>query len=310
MIRTVVVPLDGSPLAETALEPAQRIAQRLHATLHLVRVLEPQVPSIDATGASVPEPRLEQDLRAETLAYLQALANGRSSGAGVKSTFALVDGPVVKALVEHVNAVADALVVMTTHGRTGLARVLLGSVTDSLVRSSIAPVLTIRVVGEKPSAIPIGDFRRVLIPLEGPYFGAEAIDPAVQVAGTSGPEYVLMTVVSPVPIIPPPEPPVPLPVVDVDAEASSAKNFLDTLAGPLQARGIEARGKVVIDGDPAQAILDFVNDGGVDLICMATHAYGGLKRLVFGSVAERVVRSATVPVLLMRPQQAAEATGR
>jgi nucleotide-binding universal stress UspA family protein len=308
MINTVVVPLDGSQLAERALEPASRIAHRLRARLHLVHVYEPQIPSILVSGAPVLDPQLDRDLRAEALAYLERIATREERGGEVRVTFAVVDGPVVKSLAEHVAALDGALVVMTTHGRTGLERVMLGSVTDGLVRSTTVPVLTIRVLGGELPALPPGEFGRVLIPLEGPYFGVQVVDLAVELAGTDGPEYVLLSAVSPVPIIPPPEPPIPVPVMDLEAQEEAANHFLATLAGPLQARGVRAFTKVVIDPDPARAILAFVNDEGIDLICMATHGYHGLKRLLFGSVAEKVLRSAQVPVLLVRPRETAESS--
>ena len=301
MIRTVVVPLDGSQLAETALEPARHIANRLRVPLHLVRVYEPQVHSVYVSGAPVLDSQLDRDLRAAELTLLQEIASreGRHADAGV--TVALLDGPVVKALADHVASLVGALVVMTTHGRTGLGRAHIGGVTDGLVRSTTVPVLSIRVFERKPAARSPGEFRRVLIPLEGAHFGLQIVDLAVEVAGATGTEYVPMHVVSPVPVMPPPEPPIPLPEQEVAMEERLSSQFLAALSEPLRARGIAVTTKVVVDPDPTRAILGFADEAAVDLICMPTHAYSGYQRLLFGSVAEKVMRASPVPVLLLRP---------
>ena len=134
MLHTIVVPLDGSRFSEQALIPAYRIARRLHATVELVHVFEPTLPSIYASGAPVLEPRLDRDLRAEARAYLEMIAARERRSADVRVAATLLEGPVVKALADHVARLDGALVVMTTHGRGGLARAWLGSVTDGLVR--------------------------------------------------------------------------------------------------------------------------------------------------------------------------------
>jgi nucleotide-binding universal stress UspA family protein len=79
-----------------------------------------------------------------------------------------------------------------------------------------------------------------------------------------------------------------------------ARNYLDQLAEKLKAEGIKARA-VVEDGDPAQAIMDFVKNNGIDLIVMSTHGRSGLSRLVFGSVADRIMHHSVVPVLIAAP---------
>jgi nucleotide-binding universal stress UspA family protein len=247
------------------------------------------------------DPQLDIDLCAEAKAYLERVAERERAGSDLRITAVVLKGPVVKTLAEYAASLDDGLVVMTTHGRGGIAGAWLGSVTDGLVRSSTVPVLAMR-VGEKvpPSALR-AEFGRVLLPLADRYFGVEIIDRAVEVAGTDGVEYLLLHVLSPVPIIPPPEAE-PIVVPAREEREAAAQEFLDGMASPLKARGIPVRIEVAID-PPAHAILDVVERDGIDLVAMATHGFRGVKRLLLGSVADKVLRSARSPVLLERPPE-------
>jgi nucleotide-binding universal stress UspA family protein len=301
MLQTIVVPLDGSRFAEQALVPAYRIAHRLHATVELVHVFEPALRSIYASGAPVLEPRLDRDLLAEARAYLELIATRERRSADVRVTATLLEGPVVKALADHVARLDGALVVMTTHGRGGLARAWLGSVTDGLVRSSSVPVLAIRVRKDTPP-VPAGEFRRVLVPLAEARFGAEAIELTMEIAGTDGVEYFLLHALGPPVVIPPPEPVI-VTFPDLGAAEEAAQAFLSELADTLRARGIHVSTKVVVEPSPARAILEFVEENGIHLVGMATHGFRGAKRLLLGSVADKVLRSTPVPVLMIRPPE-------
>ena len=190
---------------------------------------------------------------------------------------------------------------MTTHGRGGLARAWLGSVTDRLVRSSSVPVLAIRSRKDTPPGA-AGEFGRVLVPLAEARFGAEAIELTMEIAGTDGVEYFLLHALAPPLVIPPPEPAI-VTVPDLGAAEAAAQAFLSELADPLRARGIHVSTKVVVEPSPAHAILEFVEENGIHLIGMATHGFRGAKRLLLGSVADKVLRAAPVPVLMIRPPE-------
>jgi nucleotide-binding universal stress UspA family protein len=309
MIHTIVVPLDGSPFAEQALSPAHRIARRLQCTLELVHVFEPTIPWPYTDGAPVPDPQLDLDLRAESRAYLEMVAEREHQAGDVQVSATLLDGPVVKTLADYVAKLDGAFVVMTTHGRGGIARAWLGSVTDGLVRSATVPVLAIRAGRDAPRAGATGEFARVLVPLAGPHFGAEVIDLTVEIAGTAGVEYILLHVLRPPLMIPPPEPAV-IQVADIDAEEEAARAFLSELADPLRRRGIQVSTEVVMHNSPARAILDFVDERQIELMGMATHGFRGVKRLLLGSVADKVLRSSPVPVLLVRPPEESQVKTR
>ena len=308
MLHTIVVPLDRSSFGEQALEPAHRIAHRLRANLELVHVFDPTLRSIYASGAPRLDPQLDRDLRAEARAYLEMTAERERQGADVQVTATFLDGPVVKTLADYTAKFDGAFVVMTTHGRGGLARAWLGSVTDGLVRSSLVPVLAIRSGRETPPAVAMGEFGRVLVPLAEAHFGAEVIELTVEFAGTTGAGYILLHVLAPLRILPP-EPTI-VAVPDPDAETAAAHAFLSELANPLRSRGIPVSIKVVVDSNPARAILEFAEDNGIDLVGMATHGFRGAKRLLVGSVADKVLRSAPAPVLLVHPPKESKEKAR
>jgi nucleotide-binding universal stress UspA family protein len=306
VIKTIVVPLDGSVLAEQALEPAHYLAHRLHATIEVVQVFEPEVETPFVSGAPPIDMRLESDLRNEALAYVESVAEREGRAGDVRITAKLLEGDAVETLAAHVAALDHPLVVMTTHGRSGIRRVLLGSVTDALIRSATVPVLAIR--AKKKAEAPVATrFGRVLVPIAGADFGTDIGERTSDVFGTRDVEYILLHAVIPAPLIPPvPDAAIVPPVLDLDAEEEAARNLLDALADPLRARGAHVRTRVVIDVDPGHAILDAVTEVSSDVISMATHGYRGIKRLVLGSVADNVLHHAPVPVLLVRPPESAE----
>ena len=304
MINTIVVPLDGSRFAEQALEPAHYLARRLGAAVEVVQVFEPGVELPYVSGAPPLDTRLDAEVRAGALTYVSGVAE-RERQAGVVMKAELLDGPVVQTLAAHVAALDHPLVVMTTHGRSGLGR-LLGSVTDALVRSAAAPVLAIRATKEN-DAPTTTRFGRVLVPIAGADFDADIGERSADIFGNDV-EYILLHAISPVPFILRPEPTVIPPVIDLDAEEEVARNLLDVLASDLRARGAHVRTRIVIDVDPAHAILTGVKEADADTISMATHGYRGIKRLVLGSVADTVLHNAPLPVLLVRPPEAAELT--
>ena len=303
MITTVVVPVDGSTTAEQALEPAARLALRLHATLEVVQVFDPAVKNPIVTGAPPIDMRLERDLRANAQKYIVGLAERARNGGGLRVETKLLEGKVTDTLIEYLRSLYNPLVVMTTHGRTGIRRAILGSVTDALVRSLTVPVLTIRAKGDEEVRV-APDFKRVLVPIADGEFGKEITETALDIFGTDHIEYVLFNAVVPMPLIPGPgEPLVIPPPVDTHRQADAAHNLLDILGAPMRARGANVRTHVVVDDSPSEAILNVVKEENPDVVCMATHGYRGLTRIVLGSVAQNVLHHSPVPVLLVRPHE-------
>lgn len=284
MIRSIVVPLDGSDSAHDALPVALAIAGQHHAAVDLVHVHE-------GHGATRHEMADQQQNLAIELA--------RSSGLIIDST--VLDGPAIPGLVQHIERSRADLVAMTTHGRDGIGRFWFGNIADELVRRCDVPVLAIK---PRPSVPGAGDpaFHRILIPLDGSALGEGAIGTAVDLGTPGATSYVLLTVRdTPRPASDQPVDHLGL-VGDVSAEDRQAHAYLERTATVMRATTEQrVTFHVVVHGAPAQAILDIANEHAVDLIALATHGRGGFDRVLLGSVAAAVLHGAQCSVLMRRP---------
>ncbi len=304
MYRSILIPLDGSEFSEYALPIARTIAQHTPAempvTLHLVRVHEPIVPS-HSNGVPIVDVELDTQMREHEYADLDSIHTRLLSDPNVCVTFALIEGPITAALTEYIAAHRIDLVVMTTHGRGGLQRFWLGSIADELVRHGPAPVLLIR----PPTAVTTKEYacRRILIPLDGSEIAEEILAHAMTLGETSGAEYHLLRIVEPLLLTgySPVAYAADLPDRITQQQVAEAQEYLAEVAQRLQPLMTRVVPHVVIAPQPAAAILKIARDYTIDLIALATHGRGGLSRLLIGSTADKVMRGATVPVLIHRP---------
>lgn len=292
-LRTVLVPLDGTAFAEAALPFAAQVARRHGATLRLVLVHDPPVDGSDAAAA------LALTLRGTTLDYLRAVASRLDPAGTLVQGVEVLQGP-VGATLATASSSAD-LVVLATHGRGGLSRAWLGSVADYLLRHAAAPVLLVR-PAEVPATFRAVPLSRVLVPLDASAASESAIAAATAVADAPA-HFTLLGVIEPVlgvgePAVPYPVPMDPALLADVRAAVESR---LGRVAAALRSGGHHADAKVVHVASPAAAILAEARDGGHHLIAMTTQGQGGVGRLLLGSVADKVVRGADIPVLTLRP---------
>ena len=143
MVRSVLVPLDGSPFAEHALPTATVIAKACRAKLQLVKVHEPPPPPVAADEAGL---FLEADLqvRRDERAYLRQQASRIRAQAGLRITTEVLDDPIAAAIVQYAQRTGTDLIVMTTHAKGGMSEWLLGSVANRLVREVSVPILLLR----------------------------------------------------------------------------------------------------------------------------------------------------------------------
>jgi nucleotide-binding universal stress UspA family protein len=304
MYRSILVPLDGSPLSECALPLAAAVARAAGATLRLAIV------PVRATASPVYVeglPVIDADLRslaaAHDLAYLQGVAAGpRAAGAAV--TVAVLDpaypegdATVPARLLGYAARTDVDLIVMTTHGRGGAARFWLGSVADVVTRASPVPVLLLGPAeGPRPAAGAL--FRRVLVPLDGSALAEQILAPALALGGLGGAAYRLLHVVER------------RGHGAADAggcprDEDEAWGYLEGLALRLERAGARVETRAVTADEVAPAILEQARAYGADLIAAATHGRSGLARLARGSVASTLLRAARQPVLVLRPRAAA-----
>jgi len=310
MYGSLLVPLDGSVFGEHALPLALSIARRAGATLTVLHVYGP-VAAVYAEGPPAFDDSLDLHLKERQQAYLDGVVQRVRDVSSVSVRSELLEGETADAIRAAVSSRGVDLVVMTTHGRGPLGRFWLGSVADELVRHLPAPLLLVRPREAAPDLGQEPVLKHVLLPLDGSALAEQMIEPAVALGSLMGAHYTLVRVIKPV-----------LPsayrlqgasltelaesvLKQIETMHESlhreAQNYLDQVAARLRARSLQVQTRVTVEQQPAVAILHEAASSAIDLIALETHGRRGLSRLVLGSVADKVVRGASVPVLVHRP---------
>ena len=292
MIETLLIPTDGSDPARAAAKRGFALAADLEASVHVLSVADSSI----ATGAgySGDSPSIRRRLRekAETRATsLCEVATDR----GLEATAATREGIPAKEIAAYAEEHADAIVIGTA-GRGGLSRAIVGSVADKVVRTAPVPVVTVT----EEAAAAEGTVESILCPTDASAYAASAIERAFDLASVLEATVHLLA------------------VVDTDLETTlaalsgdedsptdpleAAERFLSDLASDGRDRGLEVH-TAVRAGDPATEIGEYVAAVGIDLVAMGTAGRGGFERALVGSVTDEVVRTATVPVLTVRPDE-------
>jgi nucleotide-binding universal stress UspA family protein len=300
MYQTVLVPLDGSHLAMAALGPAAQLARALGADVVLMTAARPaRVPGVESDLAV-------QLGETDALALLtEAASGGELKGLPVTRLVAkgeLAEAP-AEAILTAVRDVDAGLVVMATHGRSGVRRAVLGSVADAVVARSPVPVLLIPPHwrppdGGHPAALP----SRLIVALDGSPEAEAALMPAAALSGGLGAQVDLARVVADA------EPPlVPDERQDAADDGEHVAAYLEAAALRLRGAGVRARrirgavlhahGRTV-----AETLLAYADESHAGMLVLATHARRGLDRLLHGSVEADALVRATLPILVVRAE--------
>ncbi len=296
--QSILVPLDGSQLAEHAIPIAQAIAERARCKLKLVMVHDRIImtPGPENTKLELAMQKADREyLKSVTARVRERLERSVSS--------AVLQGlPIVETLARYIRELGADLVVMTTHGRGGIRRAWLGSVTDQLIRSAQVPVLVVR-PGEAGTARPAWEPGEILVALDGSPLAEATLEPAIGLARPWDAELSLVQIVSP--ITPTSDPHLTFPSSYSDEVTAlrreSAQDYIRDLAEQIRESGVRASGVAVIGGAVPETLIQLADPERVGLMVVATHGLGGMRRMVLGSVADKVVRGANVPVLVVRP---------
>jgi nucleotide-binding universal stress UspA family protein len=308
MPRTILVPLDGSALAQRALPIALDLARRAGGVVHLIHSHLPVMAAVaSGEGAFVTaaamdvDASLQRNAREETL----ALADRLAALWGVPVMAHLAVGSPGLAICETAERVGADLIVMTTHGEGGFAPEWLGSVTDQVMRRSHIPVL----------ALPENDAhggaafapRSVLVALDGTD-EADAILPAARdLALAFGARLEIVRVMPPAmsgDVLATLEADVP-DAFDVDLVSTQAKDALDATAASLRRVGLDVRTTLTIHRNPTRALLEHIRAQNPDCVAVASHGRG-LSRLIVGSVADKLIRASRRPVLVLNGRSSPE----
>jgi len=302
MFSKILVPLDGSESAERALPYAEAIGLRLNSTLILVRAATTH--PLRATYPTEPA----RDAVHVLLGLAHDLLRGLTERGVTVETAVPYAEPVEGVLSELRRWEAD-LIVMSTHGRSGLGRWVYGSVAEHVLAHSPAPMLLVRAWRAKAEPVSLGEQPRIVVPLDGSQFAEEALPAAAGLAEALGGELVLLRavnagsanvaidtaglgyVLSPGPIVSE------LAESEVKRLTEEAEEYLSQVAPSTSRFRTEVR-----TGSAVEAIVEATREHDASMVVMTTHGRTGLGRVLLGSVADGVLRQGEIPLLLVRPR--------
>ena len=300
MYSIIVVLLDGSAFSERALPVAVALARQSDAALDLVHVREPAVRAANAPAVdSGIDDAAEQRARARVSSVADTIA--RETGLAARAV--VLRGETVPEVQGYLAERGADLVVLTTHGRGGPRRSRLGRVADALVRAVRAPMLFIRPDADAGPRVPEPHFRRILVPLDQSRRAEDVLPYAVTVGTPADTECLLLHVVTPRAVVSPfPELATMLDAADlahyVEPARERAAEYLALVANALDEIEVRAAAHTIVHQQVAPAILEFARAQAVDLLILSTRARSMAERRRGSSVADEVLRGASVPVLM------------
>ncbi len=285
----ILIPLDGSVLSERALAVGARLAHRakLPVTLVLLRAYQLPPPESMVMGAGLPV--TETELRREVTVYLNGLRQ-RHAYQHLQFETLIAHGPVAETITDTARQRQIDLVLIASHGRTGVPLAVAGSVAEDVARDSGVPTLIVRELGD-PFDADGSKPLTILVPLDGSKLAEASLDFAKQFAVTFGAQIRLLEVL--------PDPPSTDPEVQRPAR-EMAQNYLASVVANLREEGVTAYYDVT-SGRPTEQIEQEVWLRTTDLVAIATHGRTGFDRLMKGSVAYTVLHNIPLPVMIVHP---------
>ena len=310
MYSKIVVPLDGSEYSEQALPCAVMIARALSVPVELVEAFDVLPPAVRNRNSIQALNLMLEEAQRHSLHYLSSIL-ARLESDGCSAYVTTLRGTPDRAIVAEATADPDALVVMATHGRSGISRWALGSVADKVLHTMPNPLLIIRPVADA-SSVP-APFRTVLAPLDGSELAELSLSHAVALASALDIPLSLLRVshsadfyrshlarTAPAAVRGAASGRMSAPAL-ARADADEVNTYLDAVQDRLAAGGndIAVTASHLQDDNVAQAITDQA-EAQQSVVVMSTHGRSGISRAVWGSVTDRVVRHSGLPVMVIR----------
>jgi nucleotide-binding universal stress UspA family protein len=293
----VLVPLDGSTVAEQALPFARLLAGAFQIPVELMSVID--------TAALAPQVSPDRARYIDTLAaegmrrsqeYLKGIAR---KFAGLSVQFSVERGKTETAIIEKAATNKTTMIAMATHGRSGIKRWLLGSIAEKVLRGCSNPLLLVR-ASEQAKSEEKATLNSIIVPLDGSQLAEKILPHVIALAKRVALEVVLLRAYSLTQIISTYEDNIP----DWDTLEAESKgeaiSYLDRKARELKGAGLASVLPLISEGEAAEKIIDSAKTTAHSLVAMCTHGRSGIKGWVLGSVTEKVVRHSGDPVLIIR----------
>jgi nucleotide-binding universal stress UspA family protein len=303
-IPRILCPIDFSEFSGRALAHAIAIAGWYDSSITLLHVwpFAPAVAYPPGSGAFPPPPALTTDGRQTLVADLQRLAD--EAGATGPVECEVVEGPAAPEILRRAAALPADLLVLGTHGRSGFERLMLGSVTEKVVRRAACPVLTVPRRAAGPAADGPVRFKRIACAIDFSDCSMHALRYAMSLAQEADARLTVVHVIER-PVHGPPDPsgvsrPGPRSLEEYLAlMEQEARARLDDVV-PQEVRAYCTVETAVPSGTPYREILRVVEAQQADVLVVGTHGRGALDRMLFGSTTQHLVRQSPCPVLTLR----------
>lgn len=283
MYDSILVPLDGSKLSEGILPYVRSLSKALDIPVELLHVNDPET----LTAFSPPLQGAD---------YLKGVADSFHHSAGVR--FAVDIGKPAEMIVDLAAASPGTLIAMATHGRSGVKRWVLGSVTEKVLHAAANPLLLVRGTEEQGFEADVM-LKRVFVPLDGSELAERVLHHVIGLAKRMNLSVILVRTYA-----------LPLDVYGqgymvnantfLDDIRNEAKSYLEKKVEELKSGGLARVSSLLVEGNAAVEILQLAEGAPGSLLTMCTHGRSGIGRWVLGSVTERVVRHSREPVLVIR----------
>jgi nucleotide-binding universal stress UspA family protein len=300
MYQRIIVPLDGSELAEVALPYAEELASRLKTEAILFQVVPKAYHVYGAYEAVAQVPYTDEEmkpLKASAQGYLEKVSS-RLEGKGINIRSEVTVGSAASEIIKLADEANTGIVTMSTHGRSGISRWALGSVADKVARGTKCPVAFIRAKGARPDVREKDILDKALVPLDGSK-ESEAVIPYIEeLALKLEVEVTVLHMLAPDRYIYSEAQ-----FKQIGSLKESAKDYIERVAAQLKQKGIVANAEFreVTQGAEAEEIIRLADETRADIVAMSTHGRSGIGRWAFGSVADRVLHEGNTPLLLVRP---------
>ncbi len=298
MFRHILVPLDGSRLAESALSAAGWLAGKLGAQVTLIHIIERNAPSTVHSDRHLVT-------REEAIGYLEEVSRSPAlSGLSVQTHVHEVEvKDVARSIFEHSAELKPDLIVMCAHGRGGMRRLLFGAIAQQVITLGTTPVLIVHPSPEKGAEAAAWRIGGIVAPIDGDPDHERGLPIAASLAQTLACRLRLLMVVPKVHNLTGPEVAVSIMLpgstrTELEMRSTDARSYLDRRAEELAKAGISAETEIS-RGDPAAAIMEAVRRVSADLVVMGTHGRAGTEAFWEGSVASEVAARIRTSLLLV-----------
>jgi nucleotide-binding universal stress UspA family protein len=292
----ILVPLDGSAMAERALVPALALAEAMSAKLFFIRVAIPLSLNLDPNFYQ----RFIELRQHEAKQYLQTI-QPRFSSTPVEIETQVIVGRGAKSIINYAKENDIDLIVISSHGGSGINRWIYGTVADKVLHNAPCAIVLIH---SQEQAEPF-TLKRILLPLDGSAIAEQALEPALALAEAALAELLLLRVTTVPQVSVQPVPGWPGFEAIRDAAENEANAYLKSVQAVV-AKSSVPTSLNVISGAVAEDIIDVADGHKVDLIIMCSHGLSGIERWAFGSVSERVLRGANCATMVIRGQEISE----